>query len=42
LTDEDVCALASGDKSREQLQRENSHFSFPNVRISLRGAKALG
>jgi hypothetical protein len=39
--DEDARALASGEKSREQLQRENGHFSFPNARISLRGTKPL-
>jgi hypothetical protein len=39
--DEDARALASGEKSREQLRRENGHFVFPNVRISLRGSKPL-
>jgi hypothetical protein len=39
--DEDARALASGEKSREELRRENSHFVFPNVRVSLRGAKPL-
>ena len=39
--DEDARALASGEKSREELQRENGHFSFPNARVSLRGAKPL-
>jgi hypothetical protein len=39
--EEDARALASGEKSREQLQRENGHFVFPNVRISARGAKPL-
>jgi hypothetical protein len=38
---EDARALASGEKSREQLQRENGHFVFPKVRISARGAKPL-
>ena len=39
--DEDARALASGEKSREELQRENGHFTIPNVRVSLRGAKLL-
>ena len=39
--DEDARALASGEKSREELQRENGHLSFPNARISLRGSKPL-
>jgi hypothetical protein len=39
--EEDARALASGEKSREQLQRENGHFVFPSVRISARGAKPL-
>ena len=39
--EDDARALASGEKSREQLQRENGHFTFPNVRVSLRGAKPL-
>jgi CHASE3 domain sensor protein len=39
--EEDARALASGEKSSEQLQRENGHFSFPNARISLRGTKPL-
>ena len=39
--DEDDRALASGEKSREQLQRENGHFVFPHVRVSLRGVKPL-
>jgi hypothetical protein len=39
--EEDARALASGEKSPEELQRENGHFSFPNARISLRGSKAL-
>jgi hypothetical protein len=39
--EEDARALASGEKSREQLQRENGHFVFANVRISARGAKPL-
>jgi hypothetical protein len=39
--DEDARALASGEKSREQLRRENGHFAFLNVRISARGTKPL-
>jgi hypothetical protein len=37
----DARALASGEKSRDELRRENGHFAFPNVRVSLRGAKPL-
>jgi hypothetical protein len=29
----DERALASGEKSREQLQKENGSFSFPNARV---------
>jgi hypothetical protein len=39
--DHDARDLASGNKSREQLRRENGHFAFPHVRISARGAKPL-
>jgi hypothetical protein len=39
--DEDARALASGQKSRDELRRENGHFAFPLVRVSLRGAKPL-
>lgn len=39
--EEDAQALASGAKSRAQLRRENGLFAFPNVRVSLRGAKPL-
>jgi hypothetical protein len=39
--DEDARAVASGERTREELQRENGHFSFPNARISERGAKPL-
>jgi hypothetical protein len=39
--EEDARALASGEKSREELRRENGHFVFPNARISLRGCKPL-
>jgi hypothetical protein len=39
--DEDARALASGEKTREQLKRENGHFVFPRVRISARGSKPL-
>ena len=39
--DEDARALASGEKSREELRRENGHVVFPNVRISLSGFKPL-
>jgi len=37
----DARALASGEKSRDDLRRENGHFAFRNVRVSLRGAKPL-
>jgi hypothetical protein len=39
--DEDARALASGAKSLAELRRENGVFAFPNVRVSLRGAKPL-
>jgi hypothetical protein len=39
--DADARALASGEKSRDELRRENGHFAFPNARVSLRGAKPL-
>jgi hypothetical protein len=39
--DEDARALASGEKSLEQLRRENGHFAHLNVRVSLRGSKPL-
>jgi hypothetical protein len=39
--DEDARALAAGEKSREELRRENGHFAFLHVRVSLRGAKPL-
>jgi hypothetical protein len=39
--EEDARALASGNKSREELRRENGHFAFPNVRVSARGSKPL-
>ena len=39
--EEDAHDLASGTKSRAQLRRENGVFAFPNVRVSLRGAKPL-
>lgn len=29
----DERALASGEKSREQLQKENGAFSFPDARV---------
>jgi hypothetical protein len=33
--DEDARALASGEKSREQLCRENGAFAFPRDRIRI-------
>lgn len=39
--EEDARAVASGAKSREELRRENGHFVFRKVRVSLRGSKPL-
>jgi hypothetical protein len=39
--EEDARALAAGEKTREQLKRENGHFVFPRVEISARGSKPL-
>ena len=39
--EEDARALASGEKTREQLRRENGFFVFPRVRISARDSKPL-
>ena len=39
--DEDARALASGEKSQDDLRRENGHFAFPKVHVSPRGAKPL-
>jgi hypothetical protein len=39
--DEDARALASGEKTRTKLRRENGHFAFPDVFIDLRGTKPL-
>jgi hypothetical protein len=39
--DEDSRALAAGEKTREQLKRENGLVVARNVRISLRGSKPL-
>lgn len=39
--DDDSRALALGEKSRDELCRENGHFAFQNVRMSLRGSKPL-
>jgi hypothetical protein len=39
--EEDARALSSGAKSPAQVRRENGVFAFPNVRVSLRGAKSL-
>jgi hypothetical protein len=33
--DEDARALASGEKSREQLRRENGAFAFPKERLRM-------
>lgn len=39
--EEDARALASGEKTQAELRRENGHFAFPKVRISLRGVRPL-
>jgi hypothetical protein len=39
--DEDDRALAAGEKTLEQVERESAHFVFPHVRISFRGSKPL-
>jgi hypothetical protein len=39
--EDDASALASGEKSRDELRRENGHFVFARVRVSARGAKPL-
>ncbi len=39
--DADARALASGEKSREQLRRENGAFSGLNVEIDFDGAQSL-
>ena len=36
---EDLRALASGEKNREQLRHENGCFAFPNARMLLSEAK---
>ena len=39
--EDDARALASGEKTREQLREENGLVLARNVRISLRGTKPL-
>jgi hypothetical protein len=39
--DVDARALASGEKSRDELRRENGHFAFRMVRVTIRGATPL-
>jgi hypothetical protein len=39
--EDDARALATGEKSGEQLKQENGHFAFAKVRVTLRGAKPL-
>jgi hypothetical protein len=39
--EEDARALASGEKSLKELERENGHFVFPHVRISFNGSRPL-
>ncbi len=40
--DRDEAALASGEKTQEQLRRENGHFSFVGLRMDLAGCESLG
>jgi hypothetical protein len=37
----DERAVASGEKTQEELRRENGHFSSLRVRINYAGAKSL-
>ncbi|MEZ4297218.1 MAG: hypothetical protein R3B70_19795 [Polyangiaceae bacterium] len=37
----DERALASGEKTQEDLRRENGHFSSLRVRVNYAGAKSL-
>jgi hypothetical protein len=37
----DANALASGEKTRDDLRRENGHFAFPNARIRWDLVKSL-
>jgi hypothetical protein len=37
----DARALASGDKERDQLRRENGHFAGRKVQVDFKGAKSL-
>jgi hypothetical protein len=39
--EEDARAIASGEKTLEELGRENGHFSFPRIRISFEGSRPL-
>lgn len=38
---EDEYALTSGQKTREQLRKENGRFAFPNAKMLLHKAKRL-
>jgi hypothetical protein len=39
--EEDRLALERGDKTLDELRRENGLFAFPHVRIDLDGAESL-
>lgn len=39
--EEDRRALESGEKTAEQLRRENCHFSGLNVKLNLKRSRAL-
>jgi hypothetical protein len=39
--EEDRLALERGDKTVDELRRENGVFAFPHVRIDLDGAESL-
>jgi len=39
--EEDRVALERGDKTLDELRRENGVFAFPHVRIDLDGAESL-
>jgi hypothetical protein len=39
--EDDRLALERGEKTLEELRRENGSFAFPHVRIDLDGAESL-
>lgn len=41
MRDDDLAALQRGEKSADDLRRENGVFAFPNVRIDLDAADSL-